>query len=90
MALKTKQIIPFSPYHEACKMGAIAHSGGINWSYATFTDRKTCDAFASACNHNGYRTRSLHSSYDDDLANKSKVDTTKPETWSVQYHHYQD
>lgn len=66
----------FSPFHRAVELGAVYHSGGINWSYAAFTSKSVAKQFEKDCNNNNYRTRHLH--------HKDN------HTWAIQYHHIQD
>ncbi len=81
MANKKKvEVTHFSPYHAIVKFNGTASTSGINWSYAEFTKEVDCRAFASACNVNGYRTRNI----------SKQTDIAGTDTWSVQYHHYED
>jgi hypothetical protein len=68
----------FSPYFAIKRFDGKSDIGGINWSYAAFPTKEKAEAFAKACNDNGYRTRNLH----------RVADTA--DTWSVQYHHIED
>lgn len=77
---KAAKPVPFSPYHALTKFNGLPSRAGINWSYAEFTSQADCKAFDKACNDNGYRTRNMHKT----------TNAVGPDTWSVQYHHYND
>jgi hypothetical protein len=69
------QKVKFDPYSAGLKLGGVATTSGINWSYMQFDEQRNMALFIVDCNNHGYRTRNEHQ---------------QDGKWSVQYHHYED